>query len=144
MNLSKEHCNCAFFSFEAFFCCLKLFVVNAYHLEIYFLHQHGVHSASWRRTTVFGSWEPLSRCVTKSYVHPRPAAAMQFSPARVHLSKRSSHDCGLVVFCQNMTWTRSPCILSRPNCTPEASYLIHSWFHWGCVECKKKRRKKRN
>lgn len=60
--------------------------------------------------------------------------------------KRSSHDCGLVVFCRNMTSTRcyrSPCILSRPNCTPEACYLIHSWFHWGCVECKKKRKRKK-
>lgn len=38
----------------------------------------------------------------------------------------------------------SPGILSRTNCTPEASYLIHSWFHLGeCWVQKNKIKKKR-
>lgn len=129
VKLSKEHCSCAFV-----FGSLR--VVGAYHLEtnccisIVCIHQAG--GGPRRRGP-----ERLSLYSRKSFMHsgcssPVPSTLKCFSPTRVasvFTLKRSSHDCGLLVFCRYMTSTRcyrSPSILSGPNCTPEASYLIHS------------------
>lgn len=107
----------------------------------------------WRWRRAF-SWRRTMLCAAVSedvFMHSSPGpcaveASRKVVPSDSLLSKRSSHDCGLLVFCRNMTSTRgfrSPSILSGPNCTPEASYLIHSWFHWGVLSAKKENKKKK-
>lgn len=133
MNLSKEHYNCAFSLGSFLFCspCISL--------GICFLHQHhGVHSPSWKRTKVLAAescWVRGGGSLTHSLCGDVVQSTSSqfvgfwfcFKAFKSWLwpcSILSKHDIDHRCY-------RSPCILSRPNCTPEASYLIHSWFHWG-------------
>lgn len=88
-NYSKEHCNCAFFVWTPsfYFCVLLLKVVSCGRCISFlkkintfnFYISIGVHSASWRRSTVLAA-AGVSESLT---VHP----VVGFSPALAHVSK---------------------------------------------------------
>lgn len=144
MNLSKEHYNCAFSLGSFLFCspCISL--------GICFLHQqHGVHSPSGKRTK--SCWARGGGSLTHSLCGDVvQSTSSQFVGFCFKAFKSWLWPCSILSKHDiDRRCYRSPCILSRPNCTPEASYLIRSWFHWGGggVECKKnnnKTKKERN
>lgn len=145
VNLFQRTLQLCIFRFDAFsflflifvFCCWKsCHVVDAYHFwkkekKFNFYISIGVHSASWRRSTVLAA-AGVPESLT---VHP----VAGFSPALVHVSKTI----------KSWLW---PCsIPSKHDMDPLTMHPVQdptvhlklltsstSWFHWGCVECKKK------
>lgn len=73
-----------------------------------------------------GIWELFSQYVRTSYMHPPPSVVTP-TPVSV-VWQRSSHDCGLLVFCRYMTsstrWSRSH--PSRPDPTAHLKLLTSS------------------
>lgn len=129
VNLSKEMWICFFKAFTA-----------------YHLNKHKVWLHTWKALCPGGLCHASNRRLHAT-LGSMWGWFFQLHPS---ICQRSSHDCGLLVFCRFMTplFCSHPAalchpsihpssILSWPKGTPAASYLIHSWFHWGCVECKK-------
>ena len=124
VSLSKEHCSCAFLFGSLFY------VVDAYHLKFNFcicivcILRAGRGPWCWQLTVVFEKdltriRLPLRWCVSVQLKSLFKTIMSWLWPCSI-LSNMTSARC-----------YHPPCILSRPNCTPEASYLIHSWFHLG-------------